>query len=135
VLGSLIAEIACVGRRVGNVPSPGVMNDGFANLGEAGSKPVDEHQDEKHAHQAGILAAQRRPGKREGSRRMTHDIMTAVPSRASVRAEAQAPISTRSLARPLAPTALRYPRFASVDFSDVSATVGPAKRNGCSKLM
>lgn len=63
VLGPLIAEIAVVGRRVGNVPRPGVVNHGFADLNEAGGEPVDEHQDEDETHDGPILVERRSSSK------------------------------------------------------------------------
>jgi hypothetical protein len=51
VLGALIAEVAAIGRRVGDVPRPGIVKHGFADLGEIGSEPMNEHQDEEHPHE------------------------------------------------------------------------------------
>lgn len=67
VLVTLVPEIAPVARGVRDVPGPGVVHDGLADLGETRHEPVHEHQDEEKPRDAQILAM--RPGEANGEAR------------------------------------------------------------------
>lgn len=81
VLGPLVPKVTPVGRRVSGVARPGVVNHGFADLGEVGSEPVDEHQDEEHPHEARDTSGGEPPWQ-TGTSVVTHDL-TAPGARAS----------------------------------------------------
>jgi hypothetical protein len=57
VLGSLVTQIALVGRGVRDVTRPDVVHHGLADLREVRSEAVHESQDEEHAHDGPMVAA------------------------------------------------------------------------------
>jgi hypothetical protein len=56
VLVALVAEIALVRIRVGEVPGPRVVHDRLGDLAEGGHHSVDQQEDEQETHPGRMLA-------------------------------------------------------------------------------
>jgi hypothetical protein len=67
MLGSLIAKVAVVGCRVGDMPRPGVVNHSFADLRQAGSEAMNEHQDKEDPHDDTDSSGAEAPGQTASS--------------------------------------------------------------------
>jgi len=56
VLATLVAEIALIRVRVGEVPGRRVVHHGFGDLAEGGHQAVDQDEDQQETHPPGMLA-------------------------------------------------------------------------------